>query len=565
MSPPITTPFGHPAPQIPGHENSHPITTHFPTWNHVLRFIERDPEIMNGFKSMYPRVVMQQDVRELTKAILNKVSATDKACLLFMAPDSAEECVEYATDKRRGDMILDQSDMSTRVFDAGPQRIWAVFFPASKTPNMVMFWVVPGVGISDRFAEEALKHVDKIREVSNQKAISPPASITSPDYGKLQQRIVDLLSRAPIDPSRKQPSTNDVYLFQTGMSAIYRMHEFLLKTYNLPTVLFGFPFHASHHLYDDFGPPMQFYGLADKADTDSLETWLESNKIQALFCEMPSNPLAVTPDLRRLCSLATKHDFILIVDDTIGSFCNIDVSSIADILMTSLTKSFSGYADVMGGSITLNPSLPHYTTLKSIMTAHYRNDLYPADATLLLSNSQDYLTRSTTLNRNTLAIATYFNKLAHDPKSCVTKVYHPSTLPSLPLYSSFMRPPTSHFTPGYGCLLTLDFATVACTSAFYDALNVHKAPHLGAHVTLALPYVKGLFAKQLEWVKQYDLRETMIRVAPGLEDEKELLEDFRRAVEAAERVWEVEKGKESRDGKVADEGVKGEDLVVSIS
>ena len=102
-----------------------------------------------------------------------------------------------------------------------------------------------------------------------------------------------------------------------------------------------------------------------------------------------------------------------------------------------------------------------------------------------------------------------------------------------------MRP--SHIplhTMDYGCLLTLDFATVACTSAFYDALNVHKAPHLGAHVTLALPYVKGLFAKQLEWVAQYDLRETMIRVAPGLEEEGELLEDFRAAVVAAEKVWE---------------------------
>ena len=496
---------------------------------------------------------MQRDVKELTKAILNHASATDKGCLLFMAPDSAQECVKYATDKRRGDMMLTKTDMSIRVFDVGLQRIWAVLFPASKTPNMVMFWVNPGVGISDRLAEEALKHVDEIREVSDETKISPPASITSPAHERLQQRIVDLLSRAPIDPSRKQPSPDDVYLFQTGMSAIYRLHGYLLKTYNLPTVLFGFPFHATHHLYDDFGPPMQFYGLADKNDTDNLEGWLESNTIQALFCEMPSNPLAVTPDLKRLRSLATKHDFILIVDDTVGSFCNIDVSSVADILLTSLTKSFSGYADVMGGSITLNPSLPHYTKHKNIMTKHYRNDLYPADAQLLLSNSQDYLARSTTLNRNTLAIATYMHKLANDPNSCVTKVYHPSTLPSSrPLYEAFMRPPssssssstssTSHqFTAGHGCLLTLDFASVACTAAFYDALNVHKAPHLGAHVTLALPYVKGLFDKQLEWVARYDLRETMIRVAPGLEEERELLLDFGVAVEAAERVWEGEK------------------------
>lgn len=561
MSPPLKTPFGHAAPAAKGHENEHPITTHFSTWNHVLRFIDRDPEIMNGFTNMYPRVIMQKQVVQLSKAVIEAAGALDQSCILFTAPDSATECVDWATDPRRGNTRLDAQDLSIRIFDVGEQRLWAVFFPASKTPNMVLFWVVPGVGVSTRVAEDALKRVQELREVTNDLAdpMSPPASISTPTHDKLRLRIADLLNRSPIDPSRKQPSEEDVYLFQTGMSAIYRLHHFLLKTFNLPTVLFGFPFHATHHLFDDFGPPMKFYGLADKKDTDDLESWLNSNKIQALFTEMPSNPLAVTPDLRRLRSLADKHNFILIVDDTVGSFSNVDVSSVADITMTSLTKSFSGYADVMGGSIVLNPSLPRYEELKSIVDQNYRNDLYPADAEVLLSNSDDYLSRSTTLNRNAMALASYFQKLADNPNSCLTKVYHPSTLPSRPLYEAFMRPATAEYKPSYGALMSIDFAAVECTAAFYDELNVHKAPHLGAHVTLALPYVKGLFAKELEWAAQYDLRETMIRIAPGLEDPTDLLEDFEKAMAAAERAW---KGTKLVNGERA---LKKEDLVQVIS
>ena len=55
-------------------------------------------------------------------------------------------------------------------------------------------------------------------------------------------------------------------------------------------------------------------------------------------------------------------------------------------------------------------------------------------------------------------------------------------------------------------------------------------------MTLVLPFVKGLYAKELEWAAKYDLRETQIRIAPGLEDTEHLLATVKTAVEAAETV-----------------------------
>ena len=58
--------------------------------------------------------------------------------------------------------------------------------------------------------------------------------------------------------------------------------------------------------------------------------------------------------------------------------------------------------------------------------------------------------------------------------------------------------------------------------------------HLGAHLTLVIPYVKGLYGKELDKVAQYGLDERQIRVAVGLEETDVLIEEFRRALKAAD-------------------------------
>ena len=99
-----------------------------------------------------------------------------------------------------------------------------------------------------------------------------------------------------------------------------------------------------------WGPGCYFYGHASNEDLSSLESLLQSGqKILALFCEFPSNPLLVTPDLKRLRHLADLYDFAIVIDETIGNFINTAVLDVADIVVSSLTKIFSGGSNVMGG------------------------------------------------------------------------------------------------------------------------------------------------------------------------------------------------------------------------
>lgn len=50
-----------------------------------------------------------------------------------------------------------------------------------------------------------------------------------------------------------------------------------------------------------------------------------------------------------LRKVADEFDFLIVGDDTIGNFVNVDIMSYSDIVVTSLTKVFSGRCDVMGG------------------------------------------------------------------------------------------------------------------------------------------------------------------------------------------------------------------------
>ena len=68
-----------------------------------------------------------------------------------------------------------------------------------------------------------------------------------------------------------------------------------------------------------------------------------------MFCEFPGNPLLQTPDLRRIRTLANRYDFAVVVDETIGNFINVHVLPYADMVVSSLTKVFTGECNVMGG------------------------------------------------------------------------------------------------------------------------------------------------------------------------------------------------------------------------
>ena len=433
--------------------------------------------------------------------------------------------------------------------------MWVVIFPQEHYHLVRGFWARPGCGISSRFAEANLPFSEQFAEVDAFSEAYVRTNFNGSEHRALQERIVHHVNRATKrPPSWKSPTPDDVYLFPSGMSTIYKPHTYFSSLYNGTTVLFGMAFMDTVVALEEYGAGFKFLGLGSDSDLAELEIYLrdqrsKNQKVQAIWAEFPANPLLVTPDLVRLRALADVYDVLLCIDDTIASFANVDIVHMTDILTTSLTKSFNGYADVIAGSVILNPNGRHYTELKSLFARRYTPELHVADARTILHNSADYLARTVTLNANATSLVTYLEACAEAPDSAVKAVFYPSIHPSCKNYTKFLRRSTPDLPePGYGCLFSVELQDLPSTIAFYDNLNVHKSVHLGAPFTLAFAYTMCTYGQRLDWAKQYGLKATQIRITAGLENVHMLLEDFRVAVEAADR--NLREGTDGRKGRV---------------
>ncbi|CAG8242624.1 unnamed protein product [Penicillium salamii] len=338
-------------------------------------------------------------------------------------------------------------------------------------------------------------------------------------------------------------SEEDVLLYPSGMNAIFNAHQTLLATRGeLPSICFGFPYTDTLKILQKWGPGCVFYGHGSSEDLDDLESRLKSGeRFLGLFTEAPGNPLLKTPDLKRIRALADQYGFAVVVDETISNFLNINILPFADIVVSSLTKIFSGDSNVMGGSAVLNPNAQYYSALKETYAREYEDIYWAEDAVFLERNSRDFVTRIEQINITTENITAM---LKDSP--LVKEVYYPKYSPTKPLYDSFRNP-----NGGYGGLFSVTFHSNAEAIAFYDTLEVLKGPSLGTNFTLSSPYVLLAHYGELDWVRipqppvrffltsfyqarSFDVDPDLVRISVGLEEVPDLRARFQRALDAVQ-------------------------------
>ena len=322
-------------------------------------------------------------------------------------------------------------------------------------------------------------------------------------------------------------SADDVYLYPGGMNAIFHAHLALKSAIrNSKSVMYGFPYVDTLKILEKFGPGAIFYGHGNATELDDLESRLKGGeRILSLFCEFPGNPLLKTPDLQRIRTLADQYDFAVVVDETIGNFLNVHVLPYVDVLVSSLTKIFSGDSNVMGGAMVLNPNSKFYQRLKQYVEADYEDNQFEEDSIYLERNSRDFVSRIQRINHNAEAIA---DVLLADPK--VKQVNYPKYSESKRFYDACKLPGG-----GYGGLLSATFYSIGDAEAFYDNLDTHKGPSLGTNFTLSSPFVLLAHYAELDWAAQYGCEASLVRFTVGLEDTERLKGVFQTALAAIPR------------------------------
>lgn len=322
---------------------------------------------------------------------------------------------------------------------------------------------------------------------------------------------------------------DDVYLYPCGMNAIFNAHQLVMEEARrrgrppLKSICFGFPYIDTLKVLEKWGPGAIFYGNGTDEELEDLERRLEAGeRFTALFTEFPSNPLLRSPNLARIRQLADKYDFVVVVDETVGNYININVLPHADIVVSSLTKIFTGECNVMGGSLVLNHNQHLWQNLKDVLQQLYEDNYWAEDAVFLERNSRDFVSRIERIDVNAEAMAATLQK-----SPFVKEVYYPSLVPSKKYYDACKTP-----NGGYGGLLSVTFHDKEHAPIFFDNLAIQKGPSLGTNFSLSCPFVLLAHYNELDWAQQFGVDPYLVRISVGLEDTAELNDICEKALAA---------------------------------
>jgi len=474
----------------------HAVSVCLPTWRDNVGYEEGEARVREALRAGYPRFVYHPLVRALFEACEQRFAGPDEAALAWPS----------ATVGRRFQAWLSQrTGAAVRLHPGWTPDFVATVFPRAVAAEAKAYWQHGGEGISSRRAEAILGQ-----------SADPGASASEGQEARATLRRQ--LAAAYGIPA------GDIWLFPIGMTALFVAHRALRRLWpERPTVQFGFPYVDTLKVQQKFGAGVRFLPHASASDLTELHAIAAGQPLAGIFTEFPSNPLLISPDLGRLAAITRRLGVPLVVDDTLATPCNADLRPVADIICSSLTKSFSGVGDVTGGVLVINPASPLAETLRAAVAAEYEDLLWDADAVVLARNGAGFAERVRVCSTNATALAAW---LAAQPK--VARVYHPS-LTTPELYRAWRRPEG-----GDGAMFSLLLHEPATRAPrFFDALRCCKGPNLGMEYTLVCPFTILAHYDELDWAESVGVSRWLLRVAVGREPLTELVARFAAALDHA--------------------------------
>lgn len=242
--------------------------------------------------------------------ITKRLGVDGKGSFVYLNPDMWSYTARHATHSHRREHVLKPEDLTFKCVDVASHRLYVILYEMQHTLGIMESWGNPGVGLSIRGAEQLLKGVDDLKEVPIADSTQPPEPTWTPETGAhiaLRERIAGLANRAPRDPNAAvKCASKDIFLYPTGMGAIYHSASTVRKYRPGTVVIMGVVFHNSHHhLLEESPHGFKHIGQVDDEAIDEFEKWLdeqasEGKPVSYVLVEFPGNPTLDTPDLARL-------------------------------------------------------------------------------------------------------------------------------------------------------------------------------------------------------------------------------------------------------------------------
>jgi cystathionine gamma-synthase len=258
-------------------------------------------------------------------------------------------------------------------------------------------------------------------------------------------------------------------------------------------------------------------------DMDAMQAAINS-KTKMIVSESPTNPHLSVIDLEAFVAIGKKSGVETLIDSTLATAYNLKpIEWGVDYVWHSATKYMGGHNDLLAGVICgskekLEPVRKLRGILGSINSPH---NMY-----LLERGLKTFELRMQRHNHNGQKIAEF---LESHPR--VERVFYPglASHPSHAIAKKTMK--------GFGGLITflVKDADWQQTAAIIDRCKIPRiGPSLGGVESLIeQPMVMSYFDYPPEQRAAFGIHDNMIRMAVGIEDTEDLIEDLRQALESS--------------------------------
>jgi O-acetylhomoserine (thiol)-lyase len=280
--------------------------------------------------------------------------------------------------------------------------------------------------------------------------------------------------------------------------------------------------------------------FVDATDAAKVEAALTPHT-RLVFVETIANPRVQVADLARIGELCRARGILYVVDNTMTSPWLFKPREVhASLIVNALTKYIGGHGNALAGAVT-DTGLFDWTRFPNIADAYksqpprnwglqqmrkkglrdFGGTLAPEQAHHIAVGAETLALRMERICANALALARW---LAVQPQ--VRAVYYPG-LESHPQHALAGR-----LFRSYGGLLSFELADGHDPFVFLNRLRiVVLSSNLGDNRTLAIPVAHTIFYEMgAQRRAAMGIADSLIRISVGIEDEADLIEDFRQAL-----------------------------------
>ena len=327
--------------------------------------------------------------------------------------------------------------------------------------------------------------------------------------------------------------------FSTGMAAIGAVAQALLREGD-HVVSSAFLFGNTNSLWQTVGAQGVSVSMVDATDVAHVEAAL-TPATRLVFVETIANPRTQVADLARIGTLCRQRGILFIVDNTMTSPYLFQPKAVgAGLVVNALTKSIAGHGIALGGSLTDTgvydwTRYPHIADnyrkfppvqwgmaqIRAKALRDFGGTLGPEAAHHIAVGAETIALRLERECSNALSLARML-----DADERVAAVHYPglASHPQHALASALFR--------AYGSLLSFELKEGIDCFDFLNRLRLAiPASNLGDTRTLVIPVAHTIFYEMgAERRASMGIAESLIRVSVGIEDNADLLEDFRQAL-----------------------------------